>query len=367
MSYQPTIVGMLSDSLAFQTLINNTQEQFDTPIWSNYLTDEFSLRLEWKAVLGVMEQSPMASVIDFSSGKPIYVRPSVSKLNGEIPTFGAKWQMNKGEVREFLDLQKSVGSLGIDPTRLIDFLMPDIKRAAIAPHATIDRLFLEAISTGQMTMTATNNPKGVIWNSALDWGITKSNVAVVWSTANAATMTPITDIKAVVDASDAGFDTIKMSKATFNLMVNSTEFKNLFTRDFGVSGGTIKGTASLNPFIGVARVNEYFETIDLPMIEIIDKKVIIETKAGARTVLKPFADNRVSFSVGNDYGKMVYTYSNEEELPIPGKTYAKSNNVLISKYRDNNGSEFTESEFNAFPVINKAKEMQIMITDVAAS
>lgn len=366
MSYQPTIVELLSDSLAFQTLINNTQEQFDAPIWGNYLTEEFSLRLEWKAVLGIMEQSPMAAVIDFSSGKPIFVRPTVSKLSGEIPTFGAKWQMNKGEVRDFLDLQKSVGNLGIDPTKLIDFLMPDIKRAAISPHATIDRLFLEVISTGQMTMTATNNPKGVIWE-ALDWGITTSNVAVVWTTGTYATMTPITDIKAVVDGNDASFDTIKMSRATFNLMVNSTEFKSMFTRDFGVSGGTVKGTTVANAFFGVERVNEYFETIDLPMIEIIDKKVVIEAVDGTRSTIKPFADNRVSFSVGNDYGKMVYTYANEEELPIPGKTYAKSNNVLISKYRDNNGSEYTESEFNAFPVINKANEMQIMITDVAAS
>lgn len=363
MSYQTTVVGILEDSKAFQLLIDKISEVFEPPIWKNYLTDKFTLSLDWRAIMGVMENSPAASVIDFSSGKPIAVRPTASKLNGELATLGNKYQLTKREIRELMELQDNVGKFGIQASDLVNFLFPDLQRAAIGPHKTIDRLFLEAISTGQMTLTSALNPKGVVWNNALNWGIPTVNAqTAVWGTA--ATATPLKDIKNVVDtyvAKGVMFKIMKMSRATFNLMVATTEFQNAFQLEMGA--GKNKITALKNQFLSVDSVNGLLEAIGLPMIEIIDYPIQIEGKDGTYTTVRPFADNRVSFSVDNNYGEMYRTYSNEERSPNKVKSYAKAENVLISKYGDMDGNEYTESEFNAFPVLNKVNSIAILKTD----
>ena len=365
MSYQPTIATLLEDSTQFQLLMDSAVETFEQPMWANYLEDKFQLSLDWRSVLAVMEQSPLASVIDFSGKKPVYTRPTVSKLSGEIPTLGMKYQMSKREVREYLELQDKVGTLGISSTDLIDFLMPDIKRATLGPHNVLDRLFLESISTGQMSLTAANNPKGVIWNTALNWGITeKFAQTAAWSTA--ATATPLKDIKKVVedwaDSKGARFNMMKMSRATFNLMVATTEFKSAFTSTFTLSGLN-KTELNNNQFMTVANVNQVMQSLELPTLEIIERSYFVEGKDGTRTAIKPFADNRVSFSIDNQYGQVIRTYANEDRSPIANKSYSTAMNVLLSKYKDMDGNEFTESEFNAIPVLNKANQMAILKTD----
>ena len=367
MSYQTTMVGLLEESKAFQLLIDTISEAFEQPIWSKYLTDKFTLNLDWRAIQGVMENSPAASIIDFSSGKPIATRPTASKLSGELATMGNKYQMSKRELRELLELQDNIGKFGISSTDLVNFLFPDLKRATTGPHKTIDRLFLEAISNGEMTLTNVTNPKGVVWNSALDWGIAKHKTqGAVWT--DPATATPLADIRKVVEEwIDKGveFKIMKMSRKTFNLMVATTEFKNSFSLELG--SGNKKITALKNQFLSVEAVNALMESIDLPMIEIINYSIAIEKKDGSRTSVRPFADNRVSFSVDNNYGDMLRTYCNEERKPNKAKSYAKSQNVLISKYADQDGNEYTESEFNAFPVLNVVKHIAILTTDVAES
>ena len=185
------------------------------------------MSLDWRAIQGVMENSPAATIIDFSSGKPIATRPTASKVNGELASMGNKYQMNKREIRELLELQDNIGKFGISASDLVDFLFPDLKRATTGPHKTIDRLFLEAISTGKMTLTNVVNPKGVVWNSALNWGITTHKTSgAVWTTAG--TATPLADIRGIVEEwSDKGveFKLMKMSRKTFNLMIATTEFK----------------------------------------------------------------------------------------------------------------------------------------------
>lgn len=363
MSYQTTMVGILEDSKAFQLLIDNVKQVFERPIWQNYLSDKFTLSLDWRAIMGVMENSPAATVVDFSSGKPIATRPTASKLNGELATLGNKYQMTKKEVREMLELQDNIGRYGITPSDLINFLYPDLQRATIGPHKTIDRLFLEAISTGQMTLTSSLNPKGTVWNQALNWGIETVNAqTAVWTTA--ATATPLKDIKNVVDtwiAKGVMFKLMKMSRTTFNLMVATTEFQNAFSLEMG--SGSKKITTLKNHFLSVDSVNALLESVGLPSIEIIDYPIQIEGKDGSYTTVRPFADNRVSFSVDNNYGEMMRTYSNEERIPNKTKSYAKAENVLISKYSDLDGNEFTESDFNAFPVLNKANQIAILKTD----
>jgi hypothetical protein len=310
-----------------------------------------------------MENSPAASVIDFSSGKPIATRPGVSKINGELASLGNKYQMSKREVRDLLELQDNVGKMGISVATVIDFLIPDVKRATVGPHKTIDRLLLEAMSTGVMSLTATNNPKGVIWNSALDWGVEQTFASVIWSVANKATMKPIANIKAKVAAGIAKgrkYSIIKMSSATFDLMVQSDEFTNSFKAQLG------NFTEVSNVLLAPETVTVLFRGVGLPAIEIIDYPVQIEKADGTFATILPFADNRVTFSIDNNFGEMLYTYANEQRRPVAGKSYSTAMNVLLSKFSDNDGNEFTEGEFNAFPVISAANTMSILKTDATS-
>jgi len=363
MAYQTTIVNLLSESKSFQLVMDNAVARFEPPIWNKYLTEKFSLSLDWRGILAVMENSPAASVIDFSSGKPIATRPSVSKINGELAAFGNKYQLSKREVRDLLELQDNVGKMGIDLTTLIDHLIPDVRRATVGPHKAIDRLLLEAMSTGKMTMTAANNPKGVVWNSALDWGIKTSFASVIWSAANAATMKPLANIKKEVKAGIAKglrYSGIKMSSATFDIMVGSAEFQGAFKTSLG------NFTEVSNAFIAPETVTQLFRGIGLPAIELIDYPVQVEGKDGVYTTILPFADNRVTFVVDDNLGELLYSYANEQRRPVAGKSYATALNVLVSKFSDNDGNEFTEGEFNAFPVINAANSMSILKTDATS-
>lgn len=351
------MVQLAEDSKQFQLLIDPIAETFDVPVWDRYMSYKFTADLDWRSILGVVEAVPTASVIDFSSGKPLATRPTASKLNGELATLGNKYQMSKREQREFMNLQDNVGNLGIDPTTLIDFLVPDLKRAILGPHKTLGMLLLEALSTGVMTLTNVNNPKGVIWNQAIDWGIEKETVATVWTNVAA---TPLTDIRTVMEKwEDKGvqFNIMKMSRKTYNNMVATTEFKGAFKQQIGSI------TEISNNFLGVNTVNTFLTAIDMPVIEIVNDPFTVEAKDGSVSTIRPFADDRVSFSVDNDYGQLYYTYANESRMPNKTKTYATSNNVLISKYMDNDGNEFTEGELTAFPVISKVKQIAIMETD----
>lgn len=340
--------------------MDNAVAQFEAPIWSKYLTERFTLSLDWRGILAVMENSPAASVIDFSSGKPIATRPQVSKISGELAAFGNKYQMSKRQVRELLELQDNVGKMGISVSTLIDFLIPDVKRATVGPHKAIDRLLLEAMSTGVMTLTATNNPKGVIWNSSLDWGVTSTFCSVIWSVANAATMKPLTDIKKVVKdgiAKGRKYTTIKMSSATFDIMVGATQFTDAFKTQLG------NFTQVSNVLLAPETVTALFRGVGLPAIEIIDYPVQVEKADGTYTTILPFADSRVTFAVDDNFGELLYTYANEQRRPVAGKSYATAMNVLVSKFSDNDGNEFTEGEFNAFPVLNAVSTMSILKTD----
>lgn len=361
MAYQPTLATFLSEGKNYELLLNAAAEVFEAPIWSKYLVDKYQLSLDWKGIGEVMENSPAASIIDYSSGKPLATRPTASKMSGELVTLGNKYQMSKREKREFDDLMAALNVIaGVDYQTIIDFLIPDIQRAATGPHKTIDRLFLETISTGLTTLTAANNPKGVIWNAALDWGITKTNCAVLW--ASASTATPLTDIQNRIIARKAkGLQTnfMKMSSVTYRNMIASAQFLAAFKQQIGNS------TLISNVLIGLPTTNALFQSIGFPEIELIDIPINVENADGTMTVVMPFADHRVTFSVSNTFGQVKRTYADEQRNPTIGKIGGAVMDVWVSKYRDNDGNEFTESEFNAFPVITTATSLDILITDTA--
>jgi hypothetical protein len=149
---------------------------------------------------------------------------------------------------------------------------------------------------------------------------------------------------------------MKMSTATLDQIAATTEFKEAFKFQIG------SATEINNGLLSTDSINAVLLGVGLPRVELMDDSITVEAKDGSYSVVTPFADNRICFTVDNNFGEMIRTYANEEQLPEAGKSYSKVNNVSISKYRKD-GAEFTESEFNAFPVINIANSMMILATD----
>lgn len=359
MAIQTTLNDLLASAESFGALYDMVNEQFNVPVWQRYGSDAFSSSLDWKDIQMKIEKVSAASMIDYSAEKPIFTNPTASTINGELATFGNKYQFSKREMRTIRDLETNMGKLGIDGTKLIKFLYPHLENLAIGPHKTLDILLLEALSKGTMTMDATNNPHGL--TMAVDWKIAQATVGTVWSDAAAS---PITDIRKVIeDNEDREFIKIMMSRPTFNKMVATTEFKNQFGFEISTAKGVM--TTPKFPIIGLDMVNAFFSAGDLPMIEIVNDKVGVQGKDGSITTIRPFADNRVTFVTSDDLVTVQYTYAEEQVTPDAEKVYTTSNNVMISAW-NKAGGRFFESEFNAFPILNYAKEMVILKTDATA-
>ena len=367
MAIQSTLESVLAKGQTFQAFIDDAALTFNAPLWQTegFATPMYSMERTWEGVLSVLESVPAASVIDFSGDKPIKRRPTIAPLSGKIPTLGDKLQMDKEQVRKFFEFQDRLASgkiQGLDELQLLDFLYPDLKIAVTAPHQRIDYMMLETLSTGYTTMTKTNNPSGVTW-TALDWKVDNKYVSVIWSAANAATMKPIDDIQAVVEAwrtKGVEMAYILMNWTTFYIMRNSTQFAGRFTTALGGNISEVGGS-----LFGLNDINALFAAKGLPQIKIINKPVNIEGRDNAYVSATPFANNRVTFVPSLAVGKVIHTYANMQRLQDPSRMYSTNNLTSISRWVEGD-NEFTEYELNAIFALTGARSMSILKTDATS-
>lgn len=357
--------SVLAKGQDFMAFLDEAASTWDTPFWqtSGFATESSTLERTYEGVLSTSKAVPAAAIIDFSGDFPIMTRPAISTLSGKIPTMAGKLQMDKEDIRKFYEWKDRIASgtiTGIDDLKLLDFLYPDLKLATTAPHKRIDHMLLETISTGFTTMTKTNNPSGVIWDS-LDWKVDKKTVGTLWSNTAA---TPITDIHNVVKfwrAKGIEMKYMLMNYTTFYQMLATTQFVDKF--GLQLTKGAAKTEQAQLPVVGEDVVNAHFIAMGLPEIIIINQPVDIPTRTGAQTSTTPFADSRVTFTPSLDFGEVVWTYTNSQRRPDPAKMFAVNN--LTSIYRWSEGdNEFTSYELNAIFVMNIAQQMSIMQTDV---
>lgn len=368
MAVQSTLKSVLAEGQTFQAFMDDVNQIFDVPLWQNegFAVPRYTNERTWKGVLSTLESVPVASVIDFSGEKPIKRRPTIAEMSGDIPTMGDKLQMDKEKVRQFFEYQDRLASgqiVGLDETELLNFLYPDLKIAALAPHQRLDYMMLETISTGATTLTKTNNPNGII-STALDWDVDLKYVSTVWSNTAA---TPITDIHNVVKywrAKGVEMAYMLMNWTTFYQMIATTQFSTKF--NLAVTTGNKRTEQSAVPVIGLADVNAHFAAIGLPEIKIVNKPFNVEGTDGSYTSATAFANSRVSFVPDLNLGEIVHTYANMQRLQDPGRDYAVNNLVSIARWVDGD-NEFTEYELNAMFVLNKAKKMSIMKTDATSA
>ena len=357
MERQTILKELQKDGL--QILIDRTNEVFRTPFWKRLFDWKYTVELNWTSYLGKVQNSVAATVTSFNAAAPLRTRKTMRKTTGEIPKIQEMFQMDEKDLRTYLQLAQSADA---DEAELLAIYFDDIKKAAEAPHKRLDMFSLEGLSTGKITIDTSNNPDGMVLEEAVDLGMPVDNKygtqGEVWNNATGAT--PITDITKVRDDAMGNgkiLTKMYMRRSVFNNMRKSAEVKDAVS--FWATGKKTGKVAMTLDY-----VNEYLQAEGLPVIEIVEIPINIESKDGSVTTVQPFSQYNVAFVAQQKLGKMYHTFSVEKLHKDPIKTYATVDNVLLKQWNQPSPlMEFTACELLAFPAFNEIERIYLLNTN----
>jgi hypothetical protein len=355
-----SVFGSYSDKL--QTIVDTSLDKF-SPVWyPKYFTfGTPQMNLSYVSVLGSSRIEAAASIISRDSAAPLRSRAALNKLSGEIPAIAEKFKMSESDYRNFYAIQQLPLDESAKKQQLLDLLFGDVKKAGDSAHKKVDMMALEAVSTGSISISVTNNPDGYVSSVPLDLGMpsgNKVNAAVNWSTS--ATATPITDIQGIVETAEGSgkaFSKILMSRAVWLKFAACKQVTDSLTSYNQLQKGAAVAT--------LARVNDYLDAMQLPMIEIVNEQIGVE-KDGTITATKPFSQTNAVFVPAGPLGKIHNALAMEQLQPVSNVSYATYNRALISKWSDNEPfAEYTKVELNAFPGFEAVENVYLLSTTVA--
>jgi hypothetical protein len=342
-----------------QVMVDNSLGRF-TPTWfSNYF--DFGVKqtsLTYSGVIGRQRVEAAASVIARGSASPLRSRANLEKYSGTIPAISQKFAMDEEAYRDFLSLQSMQVADATKKAQLLDLLFNDVQKAGDAAMKRMDIMVLQGLSTGEISLDINTNPDGLTLGSGIDLLMpvgNKTNASVSWATH--ATAKPISDIENVVNyqrTRGVAYEKILMSFAAWQNFRQCAEVKEYF--------GSYLGKANNKVIPTLEAANDMLRGQMLPYIEIVDVAVGIE-KDGAVGVLRPFADDNISFVPAGKLGKIHNAIAIEELKPVASVAYANYNNALISKWQENEPfNEYTKVELNAFPGFDTIDQIHILST-----
>lgn len=355
---QDILKQITDDSTVFQNFLDSTEKTFqDQIVWPMWLRPDLTMGLDFRAVASKLEAVPMASVVDYESGKPLSDKQKQAILSGELETMGNAWEMSKRDMLKYKNILDS--TIVTDPNELVRAFFGDINEAIVGPNKRIDYLMLQSISKGTLEVTKADNPKGKPV-AAIDWQIANSGVATVWTDAAA---TPLTDIENAIEAQqDKGINVtqVLMNRATFRNMTATNQVKQAFGQR--ITTGNKMVTQAGQVSISLKDLNTYVED-QYGYTIVIENSLFHSVKGDA--AVRGFADHRVCLKPDGAFGEMAYMQPLEMEAQDQGWSYAFSQYVMVKK-QNKNGTSVTENEMTAFPIISRAPELYILKTDETA-
>lgn len=301
-------------------------------------------RLDGTTIIGDSGNRVAAHVISFDASAPKATRKELVKRYFDIPKSAISRVKSEKEILEHTITKALRGNDAV-----LEDYFNDVDFVYDAVQARLEWFALQAISLTKIKLSTTNNPMGIVNEEYVDFGMPTANkktVAVVWSTANAATMTPIVDFKNVVKAArTAGVKLAKVlvSPDAFDLITGSTEFQTA-AKSLVTGESLVLGNLTLDI------VNSVLKALRLPELVIVDTSVAIEDAAGNITNANPFDANHVTFIPQVTLGSM-FNGPIAEEIEKPEEVIqSKRSNVLISvKKTFDPVNVITKGEANAFP------------------
>jgi hypothetical protein len=319
--------------------------QYDALYWPNFFPLMDVNTLDGKTIIGSVGSRVAAHVISYDAKAPEASRKTLTTMFFDIPKVA---QSRRKTEKEILEHQITRAIRGNDA--VIEDYFNDIDFCFDSCNGRIEWMALQALSTTKLQLNLTNNPMGIINEVVIDFGMPTTNKyycqGAVWSTVNAATMTPLTDIKNVLkNARKKGitFERILIHPDTYDLITGSTEFLNA-CKSLLVGESQVLGLMSLDI------TNKVLTALRIPPLTLIETSVAIEGKNGVLTETNPWDQYHLTFiptmALGNLYSGPI---AEEVEGPLDA-VQAKRGHVLLSIKRSFNPvSIVTKGECNVFP------------------
>ena len=318
--------------------------QYEALYWPTLFPVKTVNSLDAKTIIGEAGNRVAAFVISYDSKAPEATRKTIATKYFDIPKIALSRTKSEKEILEHAITRALRGNDAV-----LEDYFNDIDFVYDAAQARMEWLALQAVSQGQLTLSTTNNPLGIINETAVDFGLPTANkktVATVWSAANKATMTPITDFKNVVKAARAkgvSFSKILMHPDDFDLITASTEFQT-YAKALIVGESSGLGVETL----GV--LNTVLRSLRIPEVALIETAIDIENAKGVRTSVNPFTSSHVVFVPSTTLGNMYSGPIAEEiEKPVGVMQYKKGNGLVSVQKEWTPGKVITKGESNSFP------------------
>ncbi len=319
---------------------------FEAMYWATFFPLKNVMSLSVTTLIGEQGGRVAADVISFDASAPLKTRQVVGKMQVEIPKIAVKRKMSETAILEYTIL---AGMANPAERQILDLVYEDLDFVVQSVNARMEWLALKALSATKIVLNSTNN-QGIVTEEAVDYLMpddNKSGALVIWSTANAATMKPIDDFKAIVSSAREEGKTLAyalMDPNTFDVFTGSTQAQDFAKTYGGLTAGSVV------PFMSVDYINTALRAARLPEIRVIDQSIITEERSGVQTKGNPWDTNYVTFLPDVPVGNMLNGPIAEELRPPKQVLQSKSGNVLVSKYSVVDPlAEFTKGEANAFP------------------
>lgn len=317
--------------------------QYNQLYWPSLFPIKQVNTLDGKTIIGASGNRVAANIISYDATTPELGRKSISVKYFDIPKVAIARRKTE---REILEHQITRNVQGMNA--VIEDYFNDLDFCWDGVQARMEWLALQALSATTVTLSTTNNPLGIVSETAIDFGMPAANKefsAVVWS-ATASTVTPLTDFKNVMAQGRASGIQLRyalMHNTDFNYMIGSKEYQDA-AKQFLVGEPTVLGLQSLEI------VNKVTAALRLPQVVLIDTYVGIESSAGVITATDPWSTGHVLFTPDLNFGNF-YAGPIAEEIEKPlDVIQSKRGPVLLSVRKEFNPSAvLTKGEANVFP------------------
>ncbi len=315
---------------------------------------KFTPTLSWKTLRSETGIPVAADVVSFDASAPTKTRDVVGRASGDIPKIEIKRVMGESKLNEYKQLLHYAGT-DAGQLELIRFVYDDVDFVFKGVNARLEWLALQALSTGSISLSKSNN-EGLVTETNVNFNVPTANklsyksfsAKVAWTAANAATSKPISNIKEVIKTAKAKGRRINymlMDQDTFDALAISAE-TIAYAASWVVKATSLALTPNLDSVNAALRAN------GLPEIRIIDSLVTLESAAGTRTTVSPWATGKVTFVSELVVGSTWHGPIAAEDVATEA-TKVKREHILIQKWGQvEPTAEYTKGTANAFPVLN---------------
>lgn len=357
------LLQFLADNgITVQMIIDRANERF-APVWypRYFRVAPPTVSLDFTTIIGKSRVEAMASIVARGAEFPMRSRAGILKVQGEVPSIGVMRSLDARQIREISMMRTMPGVTDIQRLNIIiDYIFNDFQYCANAVNKRLDAMAIQAVSTGEITIDATNNPDGITFTVPLlmDAG-NKLKPVKVWSDTTADIIKDLEDVREAAIAKGRAISKVLISRSLWLKMTKNTSLQN-FVKGYFNPGSNLKYAFTLSSLNQALTENQFWN------FEIVDELTAVE-KDGIPSPFRAWDQDNAVFVPTGELGIIHNSLADEQLTPIPNVQYGTAGNILLSRwYQHKPVTEFTAGEWNAFPGLEAIDGIFILDTATAA-